>query len=92
VAKTDTKEWDFFFCAVINHVDTDAGFFWSPWSWRNKYAVIFTGFVGGDFVVSHNCALGPKLAQVLHQVKDEGVVVIYNEDLGSHVPIMKVSV
>jgi hypothetical protein len=28
----------------------------------------------------------------LHQVKDEGVVVIYNQDLGSHVPIMKVSV
>jgi hypothetical protein len=32
------------------------------------------------------------LAQILHQVKDKGVVVIYNEDLGSHVPIMKVSV
>jgi hypothetical protein len=92
VSKTYTKEWDFFFGAVINHVDTYASFFRSARSRRNKYAVIFAGFIGCDFVIAHNGALGPKLAQVLHQVKDEGVVVIYNEDLGSHVPIMKVSV
>jgi hypothetical protein len=92
VAKTYPKEWDFFFRAVINHRDADASFFWCARTRGNKYAVVFAGFIGWHFVVSHNSAFGPKLAQVLHQVKYEGVVVIYNQDLGSHVPIMKVSV
>jgi hypothetical protein len=92
MSQTYAKEWTLFFCAVINHLDTNASFFWSARSRRNKNAVILARFIGLDFVISHNCALGPKLAQILHQVKYEGVVVIYDEDSGSHVPIMKVSV
>ena len=35
-----------------------------------------------DFIIAKNGAFGPKLLQVLHQVKDERVVVIDNENPG----------
>src|SRR6476646_10481998 len=63
-----------------------AGVVGCAWTGGDEHGVGFERdrFVDGDGVVAVHEWLGPELAEVLDEVVDEGVVVVDDEDAGSH--------
>jgi hypothetical protein len=73
--------------AVLDHCYRDTGLIGSARAGRDEDSVIVTGCRCLDLIVANDGALRPKLGKVLHQVEDEGVVVIDDKDAG-HMAIL----
>ena len=48
-----------------------------------QHAVVRAALLGGDLVVANHGDVGTELREVLHEVEDEGVVVVDHEDPGA---------
>ncbi len=65
---------------LLDDVDAGAGLFRRSGTGREQDAVVRRDLVRSDLVVAQHGGVGLQLLQVLHQVVDEGVVVVDDED------------
>ena len=67
-----------------NRIADDAGLFGTTWAWRQQHAIGLQGhgLIDGQLIVAHHDGFGTKFTQVLHDVVDEAVITIDNEDPG----------
>src|SRR5262249_49494191 len=72
--------------AVADHLDADTGLLGRAGPRREQHAVepARARVVDRDLVVAQHLALRAQLVQVLHQVEDEAVVVVHDEDACAH--------
>src|SRR5215211_7465862 len=76
----------------LDDLHADAGFLRRTWSWREQYPVKAGGkpwIAESRVIVSPDIDVGANLSKILHQVVNEGVVVVDHQDLRSrHGPIL----
>ena len=78
-AEADAEDRDLA-ALLLDDVHARAGLFRRTGAGREQDSVVLADLVRGDLVVAQHGGLGLQLLQVLHQVVDEGVVVVDDKD------------